>query len=182
MDISIRESGIRDVTIRRCAASDAPALELVGRASFLETYAGVLQAADILAFCETEHAAARYADWLARQDYRLWIAEAAAGRAPVGYAVVSPPDLPVPTGEGDLELKRIYTLHRLHGSGLGRRLLDAALEGARQAGARRLLLGVFGGNDRAKAFYARQGFTQAGVRRFQVGANAYDDLVLARTL
>jgi RimJ/RimL family protein N-acetyltransferase len=41
---------------------------------------------------------------------------------------------------------------------------------------------VFSGNDRAKAFYARQGFTQAGVRRFQVGANAYDDLVLARPI
>jgi ribosomal protein S18 acetylase RimI-like enzyme len=60
--------------------------------------------------------------------------------------------------------------------------MSAAVEAARAAGAPRLLLGVYGGNARALAFYARQGFTEAGTRRFQVGANLYDDLVLARPL
>ena len=46
--------------------------------------------------------------------------------------------------------------------------------------ARRLLLGVWGGNHRALAFYARQGFTEAGRKAF--GSSAYDDLVLGRPL
>ena len=41
---------------------------------------------------------------------------------------------------------------------------------------------MFGGNARAIAFYARQGYVEAGVRKFRVGANEYDDLVLARAL
>ena len=45
-----------------------------------------------------------------------------------------------------------------------------------------MTLGVFGGNARAIAFYARQGYVEAGVRKFRVGANEYDDLVLARAL
>ena len=68
------------------------------------------------------------------------------------------------------------------GVGLGARLMTTALEAARAAGAPRVLLGVHGENRAAQAFYARQGFAQAGVRKFRVGANTYDDLVLAKSL
>jgi ribosomal protein S18 acetylase RimI-like enzyme len=170
------------VEIRRAVPGDEAALSLVAQASFLETYAHMIPRQDMLAFCADEHGAARYAGWLADGTRSLWIAEAAETGAPVGYAVVTPPDLPVATQDDDLELKRIYALHRLHGSGLGPRLMACAVEGAGAAGARRLLVGVHGGNARALAFYARQGFTQAGVRRFRVGQSVFDDLILARAI
>ena len=170
------------ITIRPCVVGDEAALALVGQATFLETYAGVLPAADILSHCRTQHGEALYAEWLAKPGYRLWLAEMDEGGAPVGYAALTPPDLPVATGEGDVELKRIYLLNRFHGTGLGGRLMATALESAAQAGFTRMLLGVFGGNARAIAFYARQGYVEAGVRKFRVGANEYDDLVLARAL
>jgi len=170
------------IDIRSCTAADARALALVGQATFLETYATVLPAADILAHCEHEHGAARYAAWLAEPGaYRFW--GAAPGPGPlVGYVMLSRPDLPVPTSPGDLEVKRIYLLSRFQGGGVGARLMATALGAAKTAGARRVLLGVYGENASALAFYARQGFTRAGVRKFQVGANTYDDLVLAREL
>ena len=80
------------------------------------------------------------------------------------------------------EIKRIYLLHRFQGQGLGAQLMEEALADAKAAGFTRALLGVFGRNAAAIAFYRRQGFGQVGVRRFQVGANTYDDLVLARDL
>lgn len=169
------------IVIRPCEPRDAEALALVGQATFLETYAGVLPAIDILAHCRTEHGQALYADWLAKPDHRLWAADVEGG-ALVGYAALTPPDLPLPTGETDVELKRIYLLNRFHGSGVGARLMTTAIEAAREAGYARMLLGVFGGNARAIAFYARQGYAEAGVRKFRVGANEYDDLVLARAL
>ena len=82
----------------------------------------------------------------------------------------------------DLEIKRIYVLSRFHGSGLGSRLMDAALDEAKRRGARRALLGVYEQNARALAFYAKQGFTRIGERQFQVGANTYGDYILARRL
>jgi GNAT superfamily N-acetyltransferase len=170
------------ITIRPCVQGDEAALSLVGQATFLETYAGVLPAADILAHCKAEHGEALYAQWLAKPGYRLWVAEMDEGGAAVGYAALTPPDLPVPTGEQDVELKRIYLLNRFHGTGLGARLMTTAIEGAAAAGFTRMLLGVFGGNSRAIAFYARQGYAEAGVRKFRVGAHEYDDLVLARDL
>ena len=170
-----------NLTIRPCTPDDAAALALVGQATFLETYAHVLPAGDILAHCAHEHGLARYEGFLADPDYRLWIAETETGVG-VGYAVVCPPDLPAELMPGDLELKRIYLLSRFQGTGTGAGLMAAAVEAARATGAPRLLLGVYGGNARAIAFYARQGFAQAGTRKFQVGANTYDDLVLARPL
>lgn len=170
------------IAIRLCAPGDGAALSLVGQATFVQTYAEVLPVTDILLHCEHEHGRAYYDARLGKPDYSFWIAEVAETGSPVGYAMLSPPDLPVHVDPGDVELKRIYLLHRFHGTGTGRALLDVAVDAARAAGAGRLLLGVYGGNDRAMAFYTRQGFTQAGVRKFRVGANEYDDLVLARAL
>ena len=172
-----------DIEIRPCAADDAAALSLVGQATFLETYAHILPGPDIQFHCEHQHSRALYAGWLAKpQSYRFWGAWVAGDGPMVGYAMLSPPDLPVPTGPDDLEIKRIYLLSRFQGGGVGWRLMNTALEGARCLGAPRVLLGVFGENASAIAFYARQGFTEAGVRKFQVGANTYDDLVLAKDL
>ncbi|MFM8940931.1 MAG: GNAT family N-acetyltransferase, partial [Phenylobacterium sp.] len=68
------------------------------------------------------------------------------------------------------------------GGGGGAQLLAAAEAAARTDGFERLLLGVYTKNAKALRFYARQGFTQAGVRTFRVGARTYDDLVLAKAL
>lgn len=172
-----------DTQLRPAAPGDEHALALVGAASFLETFAGVLDGADILAHCEKQHATGLYAQWLARDDMRLWIAQTATGAAPVGYAVLAPAALPVADPRpDDLELKRIYLLHRFQGGGLGRQLMQTAIDEARDRGAGRLLLGVYARNDKALAFYARCGFERVGERRFQVGANQYEDAVLALPL
>jgi len=169
------------VTIRACVAGDERALALVGKATFLETYAGTLDRSDVLGHCDVEHGEPRYAAWLKTPDYRLWLAEVEGG-APVGYAVLGPVDLPIETTVRDMELKRIYLLHRFESLGVGRRLLATALEAAIKTGARRLLLGVYDKNQRALAFYARHGFTEAGRKAFAIGSTVYDDLVLGRPL
>ena len=97
----------------------------------------------------------------------------------IGFALVGTPDLAA-AEEGDIELKRIYSLSRFHGSGLGAALMREAVAAARDH--RRLLLGVYARNERALAFYRKQGFADIGTRRFDVGGKFYDDLVLARPL
>ncbi|MFC3550478.1 GNAT family N-acetyltransferase [Lysobacter cavernae] len=172
-----------ETTIRPCVPGDEEALALLGAATFLETFAGILDGGDILAHCRSQHAAAVYAGWLARDDADVWVAQTAVGAAPVGYAVLTPAALPVPDPQpDDLELKRIYLLHRFHGGGLGARLMQAAIDVARERGSRRLLLGVYAKNERALAFYARCGFARLGERRFRVGANEYEDAVLGLPL
>ena len=169
--------------IRRAEPGDAEALSLVGRATFLETFAGVLDGDGVLGHCAGPHSAETYARWLGDGASRLWLVEAAQGRAPVGYLVLSAPDVPVDDpSPDDVEIKRIYLLSRFHGRGLGRRMLDMAVQEARAMGRRRLLLGTYAENDSAVGFYKRCGIALAGVRRFRVGPREYDDVVMARAL
>src|SRR5208283_4651286 len=113
----------------------------------------------------------------------IWIAEAEQGGAPVGYLVLSAPDLPLPDLDPrDREIKRIYVLHRFQGTGLGRRLMESARRHAFEQRAQRLLLGVYARNLAALAFYARLGYTTVGHRIFHVGAHDYEDLILALPL
>jgi ribosomal protein S18 acetylase RimI-like enzyme len=170
----------KEIALRLCVPGDEEALALVGAATFLETFAGLLTGPDILAHCRTHHAASQYATWLLDAKYRLCLAELKG--APVGFAVLSPPDLPVAMTEEDIELKRIYLLHRFQGGGLGRRMLEWSVAQARSLGKKRLLLGVKADNTAALAFYDRVGFVRIGERKFLVGAMLCDDYLLSLAL
>ena len=172
-----------DATIRRCVAGDELVLSLVGRAAFLEAFAGEISGRDIVAHCEHQHSSEKYAAWLNDPRSAAWLAEVDPDRAPVGYLVVTTPDLPLTDiSASDLEVKRVYLLHRFQGRGIGARLMAAAREYAFARGSRRLLLGVYGGNSAAIAFYERLGYQRLGTRAFKVGANTYHDLVLGLVL
>jgi ribosomal protein S18 acetylase RimI-like enzyme len=171
-----------DACIRLCQPGDEDALALVGQATFLETFAGVLPGSDIVAHCRGQHAPAVYRSWL-DGGARVWLAELEPSGAPVGYLVLAPASLPVPdASDRDLEVKRIYLLDRFRGRGIGNQLMIAAETHARHVGATRLLLGVYSRNDRAVAFYERFGFRRVGTRQFRVGEHDYDDFVLSMDL
>ncbi|HEX8405093.1 MAG TPA: GNAT family N-acetyltransferase [Duganella sp.] len=172
-----------DVGIRAGVSGDEQALSAVGKASFLEAFAGILDGANIIAHCEREHAPAVYRNWLADGAMRVWLAEASPGRAPIGYLVLAPAKLPIAEPRADdLEIKRIYLLHRFQGQSVGKRLMAAAVADARARGAGRLLLGVYAANHDALAFYRRCGFGQIGQRTFRVGDTDYDDVIFALDL
>ncbi|MGA1343140.1 MAG: GNAT family N-acetyltransferase [Hyphomonas sp.] len=168
--------------IRRAGPDDAECLGHIGVATFIESYPHDIDGASMVAHCTRQHSRAVYEQYLADAASALWIAEYAATGAPIGYALNCPPDLPVPLEPGDIELKRIYTLSRFHGTGIGAALLQASQADARARGAPRLLLGTYQENHRAVAFYSKQGFTLAGTRKFQVGERLFDDIVLAKRL
>jgi ribosomal protein S18 acetylase RimI-like enzyme len=171
------------IAVRQAQTGDEAALSLLGAATFLESYAHLLPVTDITGHVGRQHAPEVYARWLKDPSCRCWLAEHLPGRAPVGYAVVTPPDLPLSDlAPGDLEIRRIYLLHRFQRGGLGRRLMDEVIAHARRTGCPRVLLGVYSRNEAALAFYARLGFTRAGTRQFRVGANDYFDYILQLVL
>jgi len=180
------------VTLRPATLSDAEALALVGAATFLEAFTWMLPGADIVAHCAKNHTPEAYRDYLAKPDTRITLAVTGAD-VPVGFAMLTAPDLPtfnvLPT---DIELKRIYLFSRFRSSAVpvtnhpgirtAQALMNAAISDAQQLGRTRLLLGTHGGNDRAIAFYRRNGFTEAGTRTFKVGTQECCDLLFALDL
>ena len=158
-------------------------LALVGAATFLDGFAGVLPGEAMVAHAERHHVAAVYTTYLERAEVAVWLAVTAKGGAPVGYAMLTPPELPEETMRaGDVELKRIYALSRFHGSGVAQRMMETAVAEAEARGARRVTLGVYAGNARALRFYERNGFRKIGARQFTVGALVCDDFVMGREM
>jgi ribosomal protein S18 acetylase RimI-like enzyme len=169
-------------TIRRAIKADSAALALIGAATFLETYAHMIGSDDILAHAANKHSKSFYDSALADPHTKIWVAQTNT-TAIIGYLVLGPATLPPASPDpDDLEIIRIYVLSRFQKSGLGHALLQHALAEAKQRKARRLVLGVYHGNEKALAFYARQGFEQIGTRHFSVGGAEFHDFVLGKNV
>jgi len=163
---------------RRAEPRDAAALSLLGGATFLASFAYDHPGDALIAHVRTAHGEDFYAAALADADQAVLIGETPLG-APVGYALLAPPRLPIETRQDDLELKRIYLLSGWQGGGNGDALLAQVMEEARQRGARRMLLAVYADNARARRFYARHGFVEIGETVFMVGNVPFRDLIYA---
>lgn len=138
-----------------------------------------LVAADAEAVVDIQRACPEAAQWAA-SDY------ARVGELFVGWVAVVDDDLAGfvvarPVGE-EWEILNLAVHPARRRAGIGRRLLDEALEAARRAHAKRAFLEVRESNDGAAAFYARQGFASAGRRRQYYTAPVEDALVLALPL
>lgn len=98
----------------------------------------------------------------------------AAGQV-VGYCVVA-----VAADEAELANIAVDPTHQRHG--IARRLVGAALDEARDRGARTLYLEVREGNAAARALYAALGFLEVGRRPGYYRRPNEDALVLSRSL
>lgn len=173
-----------DIRIRRAEAGEEDTLAAIGAATFLEAFTFDIKGPALVAHCRAQHNADVYRKYLEANDprYACWLAEYAPTGAPIGYAVACPPELPQETGENDIELKRIYIFSRFHGTGAGKELNRLVDLHGQSLNCPKIYLGTYEENHRAVAFYKREGYVQVGTRQFQVGAEVYDDIVMAKPL
>jgi ribosomal protein S18 acetylase RimI-like enzyme len=165
--------------VRGAAADDADRLSLVADACFLDTYSTALNGDDLVAHCLRHNNAAVFTAWLGDPASVVTLGETEPHHAPIGYTVLTAPHFPIALDVHDIELRRIYTLRQAHGTGIGAALMARAVEDAALLGAKRILLGVWEHNARARAFYERSGFRIIGARQFHVGSEVHDDPIYA---
>jgi GNAT superfamily N-acetyltransferase len=167
---------------RVAEAKDAPALSILGGATFLTSFADDHPGPAMIDHIRRAHGEDYYRAAIGDPRQYVLIGETPLG-APVGYALLTPPDLPVATDDArDLELKRIYLLVGWQGGGNGEALLRLLMQEAVRRGASRLLLAVYVKNEGAQRFYARHGFVPIGSTTFMVGDAPFEDMVYARDL
>ncbi len=111
----------------------------------------------------------------------LYVAELEDGIA--GYVQIGPA-LPIESNRHVLEIKGIAVHPGHQRRGVARALVHAAIEAARQAGARRLTLRVLAHNEGARTLYAASGYEVEGVLRefFYLDGRYVDDVLMARPL
>lgn len=175
----------QELAIRRALAADAAALAQTKRASFRETFMGgyldIPYSAEDLALFEAkayseEAVAAEIADPARAQ----WVAQAPDGVI-AAYIHVGPCKLPhEDVRPGDSEIYQLYVLADWQGEGLGRRLLDIALDWLGEQRPGPVWLGVYSENLRAQAVYARYGFVKVGDYEFEVGDHRDHEFIFRR--
>jgi L-amino acid N-acyltransferase YncA len=144
--------------IRRATAADARGIAEVHVGSWRHAYRGLLPDG----FLDRLSVDEREASW--REAFRdrgagVFVAEDA-GRV-IGFASFGP------SRDGDAgpevgEIPAIYVDPTVVGAGVGRALLDAAIEAMREAGYRRATLWVLEANAHARRFYERAGWRWDG--------------------
>jgi ribosomal protein S18 acetylase RimI-like enzyme len=168
-----------DTTVRIAGPDDAAALSEVAKAAFTETFGHLYPPTDLAAFLHASYSTPVIRAELADTSNRWWIAETD-GRA-VGYAQAGACTLPHDeVGPADGELKRIYLLADAQGTGVGRTLLDLALDWTEERYRGPVWIGVWSENERAQAIYARRGFTKVGEYQFAVGETRDAEWILRR--
>ncbi len=171
--------------VRKAAVSEADARLLATLAArlFEDAFGAMNTPEDLRLFLETTYSAALQFAELQDPNRVAWIAEAGVDRQPVGYAMARRNSLSQDVdAQNPAELQRIYSDRSWHGRGVGKALLDACIEQAREWGCDVLWLGVWERNPRGIAFYEKSGFRRVGAHRFLVGTDWQCDHVMALPL
>lgn len=85
-------------------------------------------------------------------------------------------------GNDLLEIERIYIRKKLHKQGLGKYLLNKAVDIATERNKQKIWLGVWEKNQNAIDFYKNKGFVQTGAHSFYMGDEEQIDFIMTRTL
>lgn len=76
------------------------------------------------------------------------------------------------------EIERIYVLNKFQGKGVGKMLMDYAIELGRKQGKKYLWLGVYEKNHRALKFYRKFGMTEFDEHLFMMGLQPQRDVLM----
>ncbi|MEK3990355.1 GNAT family N-acetyltransferase [Robertmurraya sp. FSL R5-0851] len=85
-------------------------------------------------------------------------------------------------GDEALEIERIYIKRECQKHGLGKYMLNKAIEIAKARDMKKIWLGVWEKNENAIAFYQKMGFVQTGEHSFYMGDEEQRDLIMTKTL
>lgn len=179
-----------NISIRQAQASDASALADLAALTFPLACPPASPAAEVAAFVEQHLGTGSFAKYLADPQRVLFVAEEVGGEAEgrlLAYTMlVDAPPLDgdvaaVVTDPAAVELSKCYAHPDSHGSGVAARIVGTSLDWVAEHGPRDTWLGVNSENMRAQTFYAKQGFSVAGTRSFQLGTRIEHDYVMVRT-
>ncbi|MFM7349902.1 MAG: N-acetyltransferase family protein [Erythrobacter sp.] len=155
--------------LRPATLADAPALARLGAETFVAAFGHLYRPEDLAAFLAEVHDPAAVAAEIAGKECTHRLVEAD-GRLVAYCKLRHPTKFGAYTEAADpIELGQLYCLPGHTGSGIGARLMDWALEMARDGRHDAVMLSVYAENFGAQRFYQRYGFAKIADITFKVG-------------
>lgn len=154
--------------IRKALLADSKLISALGIVTFYEAYFEQDESKDLAEYLYDSFSIVQIESEIQEPNTCFYVVYRD-GKA-VGYAkLISGSTTDGVTGQNPVELKRIYLVERVWGTGIGEELLDHCIEHAKAGGHDRLWLGVWQENMRGQRFYAKHGFVKVGTLTFPYG-------------
>lgn len=171
----------REIEVRAAVWGDAGLLAKLGRETFDEAFADLINDRDLSSFADKRFGLRQQTKELGEPGTTFFIAWHD-GRI-AGYArlceSVPPPCI---ASTRVVELERLYLFTRWYGQGVAQALMDACLAEACKKNFDVIWLDVWDENQRALAFYRKYLFRLVGERPYVVGAAEQRHLLMCRRL
>ena len=162
--------------VRQGQLGEAEGLAALAIKVWLHTYATAGVSSTLARYVLSEFTAEKFQTRLSDASSTVLVAEI--DKNLVGFAIAATGTAcPVNTG-AKVELATLYVQEHFVGKGVGSSLLQQAELWARQRADSSIWLTVNSKNFRAKAFYAKHGYTTLGLTFFRLGHEDHENLVL----
>ena len=156
--------------------SEANLLADISRTTFAETFAPVNTPEDMAIFMERQFTAEQLKAEMGKPGYLHLLASY--NGAPAGYLFLKKQTHPALNLAAALEISRIYCLQAFQGKGVGKAMMEYALQFAQENGLPTIWLGVWKENTKALAFYTSFGFRIFGDTDFLLGNDLQKDWLM----
>lgn len=161
--------------------ADAAALAALASRTFEETFRHTTTAEDMAAHLAQAYGEAQQGAELADAGTLTFLAEEDGVLAAFAQVRRGAPGDPLIL-DAPVELYRFYVDRPWHGLGLAQRLMQHVRAAASELGGRELWLSVWSGNERAKAFYAKEGFVDRAETVFWLGSDRQVDRIFVAVM
>lgn len=173
---------IKPVThFRQCSIDDLDILRDFSRQRFFETFSAMNTQENMTSYLEEFFSTEKIRNGLTDANTAFYFLYRNGKLA--GYLKLN--EAPAQTDihdEQSLEIERIYVSREFQGEGLGRFLMDKAINIAAQRNKKYIWLGVWEKNDKALRFYQKSGFYQIGTHLFVIGDDKQTDYIMRKDL
>lgn len=170
-----------DFTLRYATRDDAELIADISQQTFYDTFAADNTEEDMAKFLNEQFTKGKLMIEVGSPENSFLLAYSGADVA--GYLKLREgKKLTALEGKEALEIARIYAVKEFIGKGVGRLLMQAALDIARQKGKDVVWLGVWERNHRAIAFYTSWGFEKFDECDFLLGDDLQRDWLMRKDL
>lgn len=167
--------------IRKATPDDAAELTVLGIVTFTETWAYNYAPETLQAYLSKAYDASTILSELSQDEISYLVVTD--GERLIGFIKLSRrQQLADWITERCIEICRLYVLKDYHHQKIGKLLMEAAIEMAKQEKMQSLVLGVWEHNENAKAFYIRWGFEQIGTHPFFTADVRETDWVMRKAI
>ncbi|KGR77415.1 GNAT family N-acetyltransferase [Ureibacillus manganicus] len=170
-----------DIKIKECNFEDVLTLQKIGIETFDETFRDQNSPENMKSYLEKAFHVDQLTTELSNlssQFFLAYVNNEIAGYLKVNTNEAQSEEL----GNEALEVERIYIKGTFQKNGLGKLLINKAIEIAMEQNKRKIWLGVWEKNENAIAFYERMGFVKSGTHSFYMGDEEQTDYIMTKIL